>query len=73
MYHIGYQGGIVMDRKPFTTSIDTNISGNFKAACEKRGVKMNVVLEAFMTQFANNEYAVVITQEGIKLKNIEEN
>ena len=49
-----------MAKKPYTTSIDTDISGNFKAACEERGVKMNVVLEAFMKQFTDNEFAVKI-------------
>lgn len=57
-----------MARKPFTTSIDTDISGRFKTACEERGVKMNVVLEAFMNQFSENEFAVKISKTGIKLE-----
>ena len=39
-------------RKQYTTSIDTNISDNFKKTCEDYNVKMNVVLEAFMKQFS---------------------
>ena len=61
-----------MARKQYTTSIDTEISGKFKAACDQRDIKMNVVLEAFMTQFANDEFAVRISKDGIRLE-IEEN
>lgn len=57
-----------MAKKPYTTSIDTDASGNFKSACEERGIKMNVILEAFMRQFANNEFAVKITKNGIRLE-----
>lgn len=59
---------IEMSKKSYTTSIDTDISGNFKAACEERGIKMNVVLEAFMKQFTNNEFAVKISKNGIRLE-----
>ena len=38
-------------RKPFTTSIDTDISDSFKKTCDSYDLKMNVVLEAFMKQF----------------------
>lgn len=58
----------LMAKKPYTTSIDTDASGNFKSACEERGIKMNVILEAFMRQFANNEFAVKITKNGIRLE-----
>ena len=61
-----------MVRKPFTTSIDSDISGNFKTACEERGIKMNVVLEAFMKQFTHNEFAVKISKKGIRLEIEEE-
>lgn len=57
-----------MVKKPYTTSIDTDVSGNFKTACEGRGIKMNVVLEAFMKQFSDNEFAIKITKNGIRLE-----
>lgn len=57
-----------MAKKPYTTSIDTDISGNFKSACEERGIKMNVVLEAFMKQFTDNEFAVKISKNGVRLE-----
>lgn len=57
-----------MAKKPYTTSIDTGISGNFKSACEERGIKMNVVLEAFMKQFTDNEFAVKISKNGVRLE-----
>lgn len=57
-----------MQRKTFITSIDTDISGNFKVACEERGMKMNVVLEAFMKQFSENNFEIRITKAGIRLE-----
>ncbi len=37
-------------RKPFATSIDTDISDGFKKTCDDYDLKMNVVLETFMKQ-----------------------
>ena len=34
----------------------------------KGDIKMNVVLEAFMKQFSDNEFAVKITKNGIRLE-----
>lgn len=56
------------DKKPFTTSIDTDIANNFRGACDNRGIKMNIILEAFMTQFASDEFQIKITKSGIKLE-----
>lgn len=55
-------------RKPFTTSIDTDISEPFKETCESYSLKMNVVLEAFMKQFSEQQFKVEIGKSGIKLK-----
>ena len=55
-------------RKAFATSIDTNISDNFKKVCEDYNLKMNVVLETFMQQFANQDFKVEVGKSGIKLK-----
>lgn len=60
-----------MARKQFATSIDTSISDNFKKSCEEYGLKMNVVLEAFMKQFSEQEFKLEIGKSGIRL--IEEN
>ncbi len=57
-----------MARKTFTTSIDTDISDRFKCTCEEYGLKMNVVLEAFMNQFADHQFKLEIGQKGITLK-----
>lgn len=57
-----------MARKQFTTSIDADISGNFKNSCDARDIKMNVVLEAFMKQFSNNEFQIKISKSGITLE-----
>ena len=55
-------------RKPYTTSIDPDVSLKFKNACEERGVKMNVVLEAFMEQFTKDELAIKISKDGFNLE-----
>ncbi len=55
-------------RKQFTTSIDTDISDNFKKTCEGYNLKMNVVLEAFMQQFTDQQFKIEIGKSGIKLK-----
>lgn len=55
-------------RKQFTTSIDTDISEPFKATCESYNLKMNVVIEAFMQQFSDQQFKVEIGKSGIKLK-----
>lgn len=56
------------ERKQFATSIDTIIADNFRKSCDNRGVKMNVILEAFMNQFSQNEFKLEISKTGIKLK-----
>lgn len=55
-------------RKPFTTSIDTEISDIFKKTCDSYDLKMNVVLEAFMKQFSEQQFKVEFSKSGIKLK-----
>ena len=55
-------------RKQFTTSIDTEISDDFKKTCEGYNLKMNVVLEGFMKQFAEQQFKIEIGESGIKLR-----
>lgn len=55
-------------KKNFATSIDTDISDEFKKTCESYNLKMNVVLEAFMQQFSEQQFKVEIGKSGIKLK-----
>lgn len=55
-------------RKQFTTTIDTEISDSFKKTCDSYSLKMNVVLEAFMQQFSDQEFKVEIGKSGIKLR-----
>ena len=42
-------------RKAFTSSIEENIQKDFKDKCNQAGIPQNVILEAFMKAFANNE------------------
>lgn len=62
-------GNKQMARKNFATSIEEVTADNFRKSCDQRGVKMNVVLEAFMNQFSDNEFSIEITSSGVKLKN----
>lgn len=55
-------------RKQFATSIDTDISDNFKKTCDDYDLKMNVVIEAFMKQFSEHEFKIEFSKSGIKLK-----
>lgn len=55
-------------RKQFATTIDTAVSDGFRETCEEYDLKMNVVLEAFMKQFADHEFKIEIGRSGIKLK-----
>jgi hypothetical protein len=63
------KGGKRMARKQFATSIEEVTADNFRKSCDERGIKMNVVLEAFMAQFSSNEFSIEITKSGVKLKN----
>ena len=42
-------------RKAFTSSIEENIQKNFKDKYNESGIPQNVILEAFMKAFANDE------------------
>ena len=55
-------------RKNFATSIDSEISDNFKKSCEEYGLKMNIVLEALMQDFSSGNYSINVTKSGISIK-----
>ena len=42
-------------RKAFTSSIEETIQKDFKEKCNQSGIPQNVVLEAFMKAFSNDE------------------
>ncbi len=45
-------------RKAFTTSIEEEISNEFKANCAREGLQMNKVLELFMQAYNNGKFKV---------------
>ena len=45
-------------RKAFTTSIEEDISNEFKANCAKEGLQMNKVLELFMQAYNAGKFKV---------------
>lgn len=55
-------------RKQFATSIDTDISDDFKKACDEYGLKMNTVLEALMKDFSSGNYSITVSKSGISIK-----
>lgn len=55
-------------RKNFATSIDTDISDNFKKTCDEYGLKMNIVLEALMQDFSSGNYSINVSKSGITIK-----
>jgi len=57
-----------MARKGFTASVDEKVADQFKAACDRRGLKTGVVLELFMKQFDNNQFIIKVTEEGMFLE-----
>lgn len=46
----------VKKRLPFNTTINPDIAKDFKEYCTEIGMPLNVVLEAFMRQFASGEF-----------------
>lgn len=55
-------------RKNFATSIDSEISDNFKKTCDEYGLKMNIVLEALMHDFSSGNYSINVSKSGISIK-----
>lgn len=55
-------------RKQFATSIDTEIADDFRKACDEYGVKMNVVLETFMKQFARKEFELQLNKGNFQIE-----
>lgn len=55
-------------RKAFTSSIEVDIQKNFKEQCNKIGMPQNVVLEAFMKAFANNEIQMKLVKNTLSIE-----
>ncbi len=55
-------------KKNFATSIDTDISDEFKKTCDDYGLKMNIVLEALMKDFSNGNYIIKLKKNDISIE-----
>jgi len=55
-------------KKTFTTTIEEEIQKEFREKCSKNDVKMNEVLEAFMTAYSNGEFEIERTYKVIRSK-----
>lgn len=58
----------IADRKNLNTPIDIELFNQFKSECAKYGLTMNVVIEALMKDFCNNNYAITITKNGVSIQ-----
>ena len=58
-------------RKQFATSLDTDITENFRQSCEAYGLKMNLVLECLMKDFSNGNYTIELKKDGMSIKKVE--
>ena len=55
-------------KKQLNTPVDGDILDNFRNACNDYNLKMNVVIEAFMKDFSNGGYDILLSRDaGIKL------
>lgn len=55
-------------RKAFTSSIEENIQKDFKEKCNQVGIPQNVILEAFMKAFANDEIEMKLVQNTLSVE-----
>lgn len=55
-------------RKNFATSIDTDISDEFKKTCEEYGIKMNLVIEALMKDFSKGNYSIKLVKGDVSIE-----
>ncbi len=55
-------------RKNFATSIDKDISEEFKKTCDDYGLKMNIVLEALMNDFIKGNYTIKLNKNDISIE-----
>lgn len=55
-------------RKAFTSSIEENVQKNFKERCNQVGIPQNVILEAFMKAFANEEIEMKLVQNVLSVE-----
>lgn len=55
-------------RKAFTSSIEENTQKDFKEKCNQVGIPQNVILEAFMKAFANDEIEMKLVQNVLSVE-----
>lgn len=55
------------NRSILNTTIDKDVMDNFRAYCKTMGCPMNVILEAFMTQFAQGQFVIKLGKSAVSL------
>lgn len=51
-------------KKPFATNIEESIQKDFKIACVKSYIPMNIVLERFMLAYSQGRFKIEIEYES---------
>lgn len=49
------------------TTIDKDVMDNFRVYCKSMGCPMNVIIEAFMTQFAQGQFVIKLGKNTVDL------
>lgn len=55
-------------RKAFTSSIEESIQKDFKEKCSQAGMPQNVIIEAFMKAFVNDEIKMKLVQNILSVE-----
>ena len=59
---------MTVEKKQLNTPVDAKLLEDFKIVCSEYGFKMNVVIEAFMNEFINGDFDIIVSRKGLQLK-----
>lgn len=59
---------MAVEKKQLNTPVDAKLLEDFKIVCSEYGFKMNVVIEAFMNEFINGDFDIIVSRKGLQLK-----
>ena len=58
-----------MEKKSLNAQFDAAVLSNFKQKCQRLGLSMTIVLEAFMRDFEDSDdYIITITSSGATMQ-----
>ena len=59
---------MAVEKKQLHTPINALLFDEFKTVCDEYGLKMNIILEAFMNSFIEGDFDVVVNRKGVQLQ-----